>query len=137
MANWITSGKNTPLNAVDSGVPNMGDALIGWMQPMVFEVVNKTIPGFELVETTTPVSFRGVIQPLGGSALLLKPEGQRDWDWRQVHSDPSLILSVDDVVIYLGKQYRVMVVKDYSLYAYLEYHLISDYTGSDPAEVTP
>jgi hypothetical protein len=78
-----------------------------------------------------------VWQVLTDKKLMMKPEGQQAWDWFMVHSQPQLNLEVDNVIIYRSKQYRVMAKKDYSLYGYIEYHLVDDYTASGPTAVTP
>lgn len=137
MANTFINGRNTPLNQVLGNVPNVSGALLSWFQPMRFDLIVKTTEAFQVVETTTPINFRGVIQPLTDRQLSLRPEGQRAWSWFQLHSTPNLKLEVDDVVIYLGVQTRVMALKDYSLYGYVEYHLCQDWTGSGPTVVTP
>ena len=54
-----------------------------------------------------------------------------------VHADPSLQLEVDMVIKYIGKQYRVMQKMDYSLYQYVQYDIIEDFTGAGPQVVTP
>jgi hypothetical protein len=130
-------GANMPLNQINSNLPNMENALISWYVPMVFEVVTKETIGGRVVETTTPVNFHGVMQPLTTAKLMLRPEGQRTWKWFLMHCDTSLKLNTDDVVIYKGVQTRVMGVKDYSDYGYLEYELCQDWTGVGPSVVTP
>lgn len=130
----IQNGKNTPLNTNSGTVPNVNGAMLQWFQPMIFTVVTKIVVGGEVIETGTPVNFRGVIQPLSNRDLLIKPEGERAWTWYMLHADPSLSLNVDDVVSYLGQQTRVMARKDYRLYGYVYYELIQDYTGSGPEE---
>lgn len=133
----IQNGKNTPLNTNSGTVPNLNDALLDWFQQMTFGIVEKTVENFQVIETQTQVAFMGVIQPFTERQLLIKPEGERARSWFWVHADPSLILKTDSVVIYLGKQYRVMSNKDYRLYGYVEYQLVLDYTGSGPEVVTP
>lgn len=130
----IVNAKNTPLNQNSGTVPDVGGALLQWFQPMIFEPIVKSVEGFELDELGDPISFRGVIQPLSNRDLLIKPEGQRAWTWLMLHSDISLRLNVDDVVRWLGIQYRVMARKDYSIYGYMTYELVQDYTGSGPRE---
>jgi hypothetical protein len=130
------NGKDTPLNANAGNVPNMGGALRGWFQPMVFGIVEKTVQNFQVVETMVNVGFQGVWQPLSAKRLMMKPEGQQAWSWFWLHCDPSLKLNNDQVVNYLGTQYRVMNLKNEELYGYLEYELIEDYTGSGPTVVT-
>lgn len=130
----IQNGKNTPLNTNSGTVPNVNGAMLQWFQPMIFTAVTKIVVGGEVIETGTPINFRGVIQPLSNRDLLIKPEGERAWTWYMLHADPSLSLNVDDVVNYLGQQTRVMARKDYRLYGYIYYELIQDYTGSGPEE---
>lgn len=129
----FSNGSNRPLNTNSGTVPDVSDVLLDWFQKMTFDVVIKTVSGFELVETTTPVEFQGVIQPLSGKQLMIKPEGQRAWNWMLLHADPSLSLEPDDIVIYLGVRYRVYQQKQYDIYGYREYQLAEDYTGTGPA----
>jgi hypothetical protein len=128
----ISNGSNRPLNTRAGTVPQMGGALQNWFQPMVFTRVVKTVSGFQVVETPEDINFQGVIQPFTDRQLFLKPEGQRAWTWFLLHADPVLKLDVDEVVSYLGEQTRVMSRRDYSIYGYVEYHLVQDWTGSGP-----
>ena len=116
-------------------MPNVNSVLNGWTQAMTFMVVTKVSQGFQALETGTPVSFQGVIQPFTDKQLMLKPEGERAWSWYWVHADPSLMLTNDDVIIYETVQYRVMALKDYSKNGYMEYHLIEDTTGAGPTQL--
>lgn len=132
----IPNGKNVPINVRTGTVPDVSGALKDWFQLMTFEPVGKIVQGFQVVETGTPIKFWGVIQPLTERQLVLKPEGQRAWTWFLLHADPVLTLQVDDVVLYLGKQTRVMSRKDYANYGYVEYHIVQDWTGAGP-QVAP
>ena len=132
MSTILGNAKDVPINARSGSVPDVSGAMTDWFQPMTFTRVVKTVVGFQAVETPTPTDFRGVIQPLGARQLLLKPEGQRAWTWQTLHADPSLKLDVDEVVTYLGVQTRVMARKDFSLYGYVEYEIVQDWTGSGP-----
>lgn len=124
---------SVPLSQQQMGtVPNVAGGFADYYQPMVFETVGKIVNGFMLEETGNPLNFRGVIQPLTNRQLYLKPEGQRAWTWFMLHSDPALVLNVDDVVIWRGKQTRVMSRKDYAMYGYIYYELCQDWTGSGP-----
>lgn len=128
----LANGRNTPLNALQGTVPSLSGVLTDWFQAMSFTRVVKSTVGFQVIETPTVISFRGVIQPLSDRALQLKPEGQRAWTWFLLYSDPTLKLDVDEVVTYLGIQYRVMALKDYSIYGYMDYHICEDFTGAGP-----
>lgn len=131
----IGNAKNTPLNVQTGTIPNVGGAMLDWFQPMVFTRVLKTTTGFQVIETALPISFRGVIQPLSGRKLMLKPEGQRAWNWQWLHADPSLSLDVDEVVNYLGVQTRIMSRKDYQIYGYVEYEIVQDWEGAGPTPI--
>lgn len=128
----IQNGKDTPLNFKTGTVPDVSGGMTDWFQPMTFTQVAKSVVGFEAVETPTTINCLGVIQPLSGRRLELKPEGQRAWTWLLLHADPSLVLGVDEVVTYNGVQTRVMSQKDYRLYGYVEYELVQDWTGAGP-----
>lgn len=133
----IANGADRSIAASAGTLPQMGGAMRNWFQAMSFDVVTKTTVGFQVKETMTNVEFRGVIQPFQAQRLAQKPEGQRAWTWLLLHSEPVLSLKPDDVVIYKGKQTRVMALKDYSLNGFLEYELVQDYTGAGPTVLTP
>lgn len=128
----IANGANRPLFAVAGTVPDVSGALRDYFQYLVFTKVSKIVSGFQVVETPYPINFRGVIQPFTKRQLLLKPEGQRAWSWFTCHSDPVLTLQVDDVVLWNGKQTRVMGRTDYALYGFVEYELVQDWEGAGP-----
>lgn len=133
MTSTIQNGKNNPLNVQTGTIPDVSGALKDWFQPMEFIRVTKMVVEFQAVEIADPINFRGVIQPLTDRRLILKPEGQRAWTWLWLHADPVLTLQVDEVVSYLGVKTRVMSRKDYTIYGYVSYELVQDWTGSGPA----
>ena len=130
--NTIFNAASKPLFDKSGDIPDVSGALQQYYQQLVFEPVSKLVNGFQVVETGTAINFRGVVQPLHGTQLLLKPEGQRAWTWLQIHSDTSLQLNVDDVVIFKGIQTRIMMRKDTALYGFMEYHACQDWTGAGP-----
>lgn len=135
--NTIANACNVPLNEQQGTIPNMGGALLDYMQSMTFTRVVKTTVAFRLVETAEDISFFGVIQPLSERSLSLKPEGQRAWTWFKLiaqaqPNDALLTLNVDEVVTWLGRQTRVMGRKYYGIYSYVEYSLVQDWTGQGP-----
>lgn len=135
--NTIANACNVPINIQQGTVPNMGGALLDYMQQMTFTRVTKSIVAFRVVETATDISFWGVIQPLNERSLQLKPEGQRAWTWLKLIAqaqpdDALLMLNVDEVVTYLGKQTRIMGRTNYGIYSYIEYSLAQDWLGQGP-----
>lgn len=128
----ILNGNSIPLNFQQGTIPNMGEAITDYFQSMTFTQLVKTVVGFEVVETPTETQFWGVIMPYSGRQLSLLPQGERAWNWQMLYAQPVLSLFPDDVVVWQGKQVRVMSRKDYALYGYNEYSLVLDWTGSGP-----
>lgn len=128
----IANGSNVPLNVKTGTTPDVSGALKDTFQLMTFEPVAKEVDGFQVLEIGEPVSFWGNVQPLTGRQLQMKPEGERKWNWIQVFAEPSINLSPDDVIIFLGIQYRVMSKKNFKLYGYVAFELVEDYTGAGP-----
>ncbi len=126
----IANACNRPLFEKAGSIPDVSGAMQDYFQPMTFEPVLKSVTAFQDVERGDPINFQGNLQPFTDRQLYLKPEGQRAWTWFLLFADPVLTLQVDDVVIWSGKQTRVMSRKDFSLYGYIEYHLCQDWTGA-------
>ncbi len=130
---WIINAKDTPLNQQAQGtVPDVSGALQDWLQPLTFELLLKTVSGFQVVETPSVITLQGVIQPLGKRELLMKPEGERGWTWFEMTAQFQPKLEIDDVVTYLGKQTRVMTRANSTIYGFIDYTLVQDWTGSGP-----
>ena len=121
------NAKNIPLNQMGSGTtPQMGDTLSGWTQKLVFNLIEKKVINYKVVETATKINFPGVWQPMSLEQLQMKPTEQRAWSWFIVHSTTPVPMKIDDIVNYLGKLYRVMSFGDYKEYGYYEYHLVDE-----------
>lgn len=128
----ISNAADRAINLQNGTTPDVSGALFDWFQPMVFQALTKTVQGYQVVEDSLQYNFQGVIQPFTERQLMLKPEGQRAWTWFLLFAQPSLVLQVDDVVDWLGRQTRVMSRKNYTLEGYVEYHLVQDWDGSGP-----
>lgn len=132
MASTILNAADIPISTVSGTVPQVGAAMDDWFQPMIFEPTIKTEVGYQLVEDAQPITFFGVIMPYADRELMIKPEGERSWTWLHLYAQPQLELEVDQVVVYLGVQTRVMKLKNYAVYGYVEYSLVQDWQGSGP-----
>lgn len=133
----IGNASNIPLNAQQGTIPNLGSSLLDWFQQITFGLITKAVDGYQNVETVTDINFWGVVHPLTGRQLAQKPEGQRKWNWLSVTAQASpagavLELNIDDIILYMGIQYRVMTRRSYALYSYIYYELAQDYSGSVP-----
>lgn len=114
-----------------SGMPQMNETLTGWEVPITLQkVVQNIVNGFA-VETTTPIQFMGVWQPLRDEVLQSKPENMRSWEWIWIHAKTGISnLQTADKVIFNNKRYKIMSVKDYSLNGFIEYELVRDYENA-------
>lgn len=113
-----------------SGMPQMGAAFGGWTNKITLRRIAQAVDNDGFVqETSTDFSFEGTIQPLSPKQIALKPEGQRAWQWLQIHCmrGGADTLEPNDKIIYSGKTFKVMGQNDYSLNNFIEYHLVEDY----------
>lgn len=114
-------------------LPDVSGGILNYFQPMVFTVIAKIVDkSYQVLETPVLTDFQGVWQPFTAQQISMKPEGQREWQWFMLHAQPGVTLNPDDVVTYLGTQYRVKSKLDYTLYGYVQYELNNDYTGAGP-----
>lgn len=128
----IQNAANVSVSVQTGSIPNLGTAMLDWFQYLTFEQIVKTTTAFQVVETTVPINFWGLIQPFTERQLQFLPEGQRAWTWLLMHAQPQLELNVDDVCLFLGVQTRVMTRRNYTLYGYSEFRLCQDWLGSGP-----
>lgn len=99
----------------------------GWMRTITMKRVAQTVVDGLVKQTEYDFTFRGTMQPLSPRAIALKPEGQRAWEWIQLHVFDGKILCDNDRVSYFGRLYKVMATLDYSQSNYIEYHLVRDF----------
>tara|TARA_R110000744_G_C19057970_1_gene528630 strand:- start:54 stop:422 length:369 start_codon:yes stop_codon:yes gene_type:complete len=119
-----------PLNQL-SGMPQMEVAFSGWSSTFVLQIVSQTIADGFVTDTTVTVTYNGTIQPLSPEQTALKPDGERSWEWLQIHVIAGQTNLVNnDRIVYNGKSFKVMSVKDYTLNNYVEYHVIADYEAA-------
>ncbi len=116
-----------PLNQI-SGMPKISRAFNGWETNITLARITQTISNGLVIETQSNITFKGTVQPLSAEEINLKPEGQRSWQWLDIHCrSGSLNLSTNDRIIYSESKYKIMAIKDYSLNGYIEYHAVKDY----------
>ena len=111
-----------------SAMPDMADALMDWAYPIsLIKIVTTVLDGISS-DAQTVINFSGAIQPLGPRVLMLKPDGQRDWLWQQIHAIwGTLNLDTTDKVIYDGVTYKVQKVIPFKNDGYCEYHCVQDF----------
>lgn len=127
---------NTKLNENPGTLPQHMDTVSNWFQLLQFDRITKTLVNFQVTETTEPVAFQGVVVTSPNRKLQMTASGQRLWVTKSIFCWPNVPLNPDDVVVYLGVQYRVLEGADYAQYGIQEYFLAQDYTGSGPTDVS-
>ncbi len=107
----------------------MAEAMWDWDTATRLRVVNKAIVDFEVAENqVADIEFLGVLQPIPETKLLIKPEGQRTWQWWTMWTEQELNLDmivIDDQ----EKEYRVMRASDWNAAGYFEYQLTEGVPG--------
>jgi len=126
--NGISSAADRDVYSTALCLPTVQSTITGWFRPLVVGRVTKTVVNFETKEVFKETSCMGVIQPFGPSLLRLKPEGQRSWEWKLLHTTPDIHLENDERFTLGGVPYRVMKNQDFSEYGYMQYELVQDYT---------
>lgn len=113
------------------GMPQIGAAFAGWQQTITLLKITQAIVNGLSQDTAVSMTFRGVIQPLSPKMIALKPEGQRAWEWLQIHcfSQP-INLTTNDRFIWAGKTYKIMAENDYSASNFVEFHAVADFAGT-------
>lgn len=124
------AGRNFKINQIANGMPQVDDVLEGWMVSFIANFMQQVRIDGEFIERSTFVKMEGVLQPLKTEDINLKPEGQRNWKWYQLHVPIKYRqIPVGKVVVIGDTDYKIMASKDYTLNSYVEYHIIKDYEG--------
>lgn len=114
-----------------SDLPDMTAGVQMFFQPMKIGPVYKQNKHGYLEEFLNIFKTQGVIQTLNPQQLATKPEGERAWKWRKLHTLPEPKLNVDDIVKIGKTKYRVMDKEDNSQYGVVSYDLQEDYEDED------
>jgi len=116
-----------PLN-MQSGMPQMNAAFNGWTMPITLKVVTQNIVDGFVEDLVVNRTVQAIWQPLSAEEIALKPDGQRSWEWIDLHvRGNQFAFATNDRIERDGIRYKVMAVKDYRLNNYTEYHLCLDY----------
>ena len=125
----IINAKDTLLDQVTGNLPNVSSAMLDWFQPITFILIKKSVVNFKLLEDRSPYVFMGIVESITPTKLAMKPEGQRSWNYLNVWTLPNVMLKIDDIFNYMGKDYRVERKNDWSQYGYLEFECVESYIG--------
>lgn len=114
-----------------SNMPQMRAAFSGWARRITLTKRTQCVVDGLVQSIDSPFTFRGTIQPLSPKQIMLKPEGERAWQWLQIHCVITNLLPLQpaDLITYNNVIYKVMGQIDYSLNGYVEYHAVQDFQG--------
>jgi hypothetical protein len=124
----VSSANKMSVTDAALSLPTVRTTITSWFRPIVLGKITKSIVDFEIREAIKELRCMGVIQPFAPAQLRLKPEGQRSWQWKMLHTTPDVHLENDERFKIKGIPYRVMSHQDYSDYGYRAYELVEDYT---------
>ena len=134
----IKNANSKLLSSVNLSVPNVADVVQGWLSTLTASKISKSIEDGDVIETYTIIRFSGMIQPLSGIELEIKPEGERHWEWTKIYTDYANF-EVDDCITIQGFNYRIRHKMPYEKYGYgfYKYECVKDYEDIPEPEPEP
>ena len=118
----------TKLSDIFGGLPNLSIALNGWEIPIEADFITQENIDGKITDVSNKKKIKGVIQPMSPEAVQIKPEGQRAWAWFIIHVNHKYMrLRVEQKLIIKNENYKIMEVKNFIPYGFMEYHVIKDY----------
>lgn len=112
-------------------LPDLSTGVQMFFQPLIISKIYKQNNKGYLEEFLNTFRTQGVIQTLSVAQLAMKPEGQRTWQWRKLHTVSEPKLKLDDLIVIKKIRYRVMSMEDNNQYGVISYDLQEDYLDED------
>lgn len=113
-------------------IPNVADALQGWMQPVLVKTVTIGTVDFQQVTVVTGKQVDAVIQPTQKTKL---NADTLDWSQPHITLHSEELLELGQVVEHRGKDYKIVESQDWLDYGYCE--AVCEATQRPVLEVTP
>ena len=123
------AGRNIKINQLSANLPDVSEVMNGWEVSMTANYVTQAVVDGAVVDTEVNKPIKGIMQPLKAEEILLKDEGQRSFDWYQVHVRDDVYgeLFTTQILIINSVPYKIKAKKDWVLNGYREYHVIRDF----------
>ena len=123
------AGRNIKINQLSANLPDVSEVMNGWEVSMTANYVTQAVVDGAVVDTEVNKPIKGIMQPLKAEEIALKDEGQRSWDWYQVHIRETVYgeLFTTQILIINSVPYKIKAKKDWVLNGYREYHAIRDF----------
>jgi len=127
------AGRNIKINQLSANLPDVSEVMNGWEVSMTANYVTQAVVDGAVVDTEVNKPIKGIMQPLKAEEILLKEEGQRSFDWYQVHVRDDVYgeLFTTQILIINSVPYKIKAKKDWVLNGYREYHAIRDFESVD------
>lgn len=112
-----------------NSLPNLSDVINSWASDYTAYIIKKEIKNYILVESKRKIHFKGIVQNLNKQELQLKPMGERNWRWYELHS--TIKFNNDDVIEINKTRYRIMSTRNNNTYyGFWAYNLLLDFDNS-------
>ena len=123
------AGRNIKINQLSANLPDVSEVMNGWEVNMTANYVAQEVVDGVIADTQVNKAIKGIMQPLKAEEIMLKDEGQRSWDWYQVHIREAAYgeLFTTQILIINSIPYKIKAKKDWVLNGYREYHAIRDF----------
>ena len=123
----LNFNQNRTLNC---SIPNMANTLSSWECPLTLIKITQDIVEGDVVTQEEKIDFLGVVQELSLEQLQFLPEGQRSWRHIWIHAKASTLnLQTGSKIIFNNDRFKILSVKNYSIYGFIEYLCIADYSS--------
>lgn len=124
----IRNAKDLDFGQSTAGLPSVADGIMQLLQPVKVGFITATqVDGYTQTIVSEYVETRGVrIQ--NASNLVITKTGERFWDSVEIYFLSDINLMTDDIFLFQGTQYRVLVTEEWTEYGYNKYSVVQDYT---------
>lgn len=123
------AGRTIKINQLSANLPDVSEVMDGWEVNMVANYVTQILVDGMPIDVAETKNIKGIAQPLKPEEIALKEEGQRFWNWVQVHVREAIYgeLQPAQILIINSVPHKIMAKKDWTLDGYREYHAIRDF----------
>ena len=123
------AGRTIKVNDIVDSLPDLSDVMTQWEVPMTANYVTQSVVDGVVTDTAVSKAIKGIMQPLKAEEVALKEEGQRSFDWYQIHIKEGTYgeLFTTQIVIISNLEYKIMAKKNWILNGYREYHAILNF----------